>query len=57
MIGIMIKKPKSIYNPGTRKDWFKVKPDYFDNFSDDIDVLIGMAGKSNFISWGLLWRR
>ena len=38
--GVMIKDPLSVYNPGSRENWFKLKPDYFDALSDDIDVLL-----------------
>ncbi|XP_065052274.1 DNA ligase 4-like [Rhopilema esculentum] len=40
--GIVIKDPESIYKPSKRKGsgWLKIKPDYIDSLSDQLDVLI-----------------
>ncbi|KAJ3129275.1 DNA ligase (ATP) [Nowakowskiella sp. JEL0407] len=42
--GLVIKLPSSHYEAATRpKTWLKVKPDYFQNLSDDLDVLVVAA--------------
>lgn len=38
--GLMVKDPLSFYDPGSHDNWFKVKPDYFDSLSDDLDVML-----------------
>jgi DNA ligase-4 len=38
--GLMVKDPHSFYDPGSRKNWYKVKPDYFDSLCDDLDVVL-----------------
>eukprot|EP00794_Sanderia_malayensis_P019370 gene19370-21291_t len=40
--GIVVKNPASVYKPNKRKGsgWFKIKPDYVDSLSDQLDVLI-----------------
>jgi len=40
--GIVIKDPKSLYKPSKRKGsgWLKLKPEYIDSLSDDLDLII-----------------
>eukprot|EP01116_Phalansterium_solitarium_P022237 TRINITY_DN7271_c0_g1_i3.p1 TRINITY_DN7271_c0_g1~~TRINITY_DN7271_c0_g1_i3.p1 ORF type:complete len:974 (-),score=418.09 TRINITY_DN7271_c0_g1_i3:27-2948(-) len=39
--GIIIKNPLSVYVPAERKtNWIKLKPEYIDGLSDDLDLLI-----------------
>lgn len=38
--GLMVKDPLSFYDPGSRENWYKVKPDYFDALCDDLDVVL-----------------
>ena len=38
--GLILKDPNSLYDPGSRENWYKVKPDYFDNLSESLDVLV-----------------
>ncbi|XP_055337355.1 DNA ligase 4-like [Paramacrobiotus metropolitanus] len=39
--GIMLKDPSSVYKPNARSaGWWKVKPEYVDSLSDQLDVLV-----------------
>jgi DNA ligase-4 len=38
--GLMVKDPLSFYDPGSHENWYKVKPDYFEALSDDLDVML-----------------
>ena len=41
--GLMVKDPLSFYDPGSRKNWYKVKPDYFEALCDDLDMVLVAA--------------
>eukprot|EP00117_Sycon_ciliatum_P015809 scpid30038/ scgid15513/ DNA ligase 4; DNA ligase IV; Polydeoxyribonucleotide synthase [ATP] 4 len=47
--GLMVKDPESIYKPDKRNGsgWFKIKPEYVDSLSDQLDLVIvgGFFGK------------
>ncbi|RDD46321.1 DNA ligase 4 [Trichoplax sp. H2] len=59
--GIIIKNPISTYKPDQRKGsgWFKIKPEYVDSLSDQLDLLIiggyfGVGRRGGLISHFLL---
>jgi DNA ligase-4 len=55
--GIVVKNPSSLYKPDKRKGsgWLKIKPEYVDSLSDELDLIIiggyfGVGRRSGMIS-------
>ncbi|KAK3736164.1 hypothetical protein QZH41_015551 [Actinostola sp. cb2023] len=55
--GLVIKSPTSVYKPNVRNGsgWLKIKPEYVDSLSEDLDVLIiggyfGVGRRSGMVS-------
>jgi DNA ligase-4 len=48
--GLVAKNPLSLYSPSGKKDWLKIKPEYFKQMNDDVDLLIigGYYGKGKY---------
>lgn len=48
--GLVIKNPRSWYTPNDKRDWLKIKPEYFKQMNDDVDLLIigGYYGKGKY---------